>query len=304
MGELQARHTPKWILISLAILINLIWAMSYPVSKVVMDRISPLSLTCWRLATGGFLLVPFLRRQDFPVKVTYLDVTLIFVMGALGCAGATLLQYLGTTKTLASNVSLIVALETVAVLFLANWILKERIRLSHLISLVLAVIGVCLITLEVGVPDITSSQYLSGNLLMIASIFLYAAYTICGKLLVTRWTARALTALPFVLSSLIVIPVSWWWSPAEFYNGLRLSGLELSGVLFIGLVSTSFCYLVWNWLLKWMPARDLSYFIYIQSASGPVFSYFLLHERLTTAYFFGAGFILLAVFTEQKFSRP
>lgn len=286
---------PAWLLMALAAGVNLIWALTYPVSKLVMTEVSAGALSCWRLAGTVILLAPFLRRSEFPEKVTLRDVGLLSLMGLVGGAAAVVLQYLGTARSTASNVSVLVGTETMFAVLLAAIFLGERVGGRMVAGMAAAIAGVLLVSVDPATLDLLSSRYGLGNALMLASIFCYAVYTILGKVLGARWGPMALTVVPFVLASAVTVPYYALTEPAAMVRGLMLTWQEGLGVLLIVGVGTALCYVCWNWLLRWMSASRLSYSLYLQPVAGALFSAWMLGEALTPTFMAGAGLILVAM---------
>jgi drug/metabolite transporter (DMT)-like permease len=286
--------------------INVIWALSYPVSKLVMTDLPVGALSCWRVVGAAILLAPLLRRRDFPARWSLGDAVSLALMGTLGFALPIWLQYAGTVRTTASNVSMIVGLETVMVVVLAALFLREPLRRRTWGGLVAAVGGVAFISVDPATLDLFSGRYAAGNGLMLLSIVGFASYTILGKALIDRWSGTALTVLPLAVAGALMLPIFYLTDPAGFQRGLALSGSEFWGVFFITAIATAASYAIWNWVLRWVSAGTLAYSLYIQPVAGALFSAWLLQETLTPTYWWGAGLIMLAMAlgTETGKARP
>lgn len=286
---------PMWLMIACAIAINLAWAFSYPLSKVVLTDLSVEALSCWRVAGAAILLAPLLRRRDFPTVWSKRDLFALAMMGLVGLAGATWLQYAGTVLTTASNVSMIVATEAVMVVVLAALFLKEPMQRRTWAGLAAAVAGVALISVDPATLDLFSGRYWAGNLLMVTAIVGFASYTIFGKLLVGRWSAKAMTVLPIILAAVMILPLTYFTHPAAFERGLALTSTEAWGVFFIAGPATAVAYMVWNWVLRYVSATAMAYSLYVQPVAGALFSAWMLKETLAPTYWWGAALILLAM---------
>lgn len=299
-GAETPHQPPQWQMLGLAIGLNLLWAFSYPISKLLIGDLSHMALSCWRIGGATLMLLPFLKREDIPSVFGWRDLLLLLIMGLIGCGGAIALQYAGTAHTTAANVSLLVGLETSIVVLLAAVFLGEAITRRDLLSLILAFFGVILLSVDPSSLDLLNSQHLKGNLLVLGSIFGYSAYTIAGKLLVGRWGATAVTVLPFALASLAFIPAFAWYDPPAWNRALALTSREILGVLFLAGVVTAMGYLGWNWLLRWMPAGKLAFFLYLQPPAGALFSIWLLGEPLNPTFILGGSIILIAMLLSHR----
>ena len=216
-------------------------------------------------------------------------------MSLVGCVSAITLQYVGTGLTTAANVSLIVGLETSIVVLLAALFLSEPLAGRDVGSLLLALLGVIIITVDPASLDLFGSKHFAGNVLVLSSILCYSVYTIVGKMLAGRWGATALTALPFALAAALFVPAYWWLDPAGWQRGLSLTRTECLGVFFLTVPCTALGYLGWNWLLRWMSAGTLSFFLYLQPLAGAIFSAWLLRETMTGTFFLGGAIIFAGI---------
>ncbi len=277
---------------SLALAINLIWAASYPLSKEAMHDFPAFGLALWRVTGGAVVLLPFLRRRDFPRRVSARDVLCFFMMGVVGCAAATALQFIATTKTLASTIALLVALETLMVMIFARLFLGERARARAWTGALIAFGGVVLISVDPKEPSLFSSGSVEGTLWMLASLVCYTVYTLTGKRMAERWGPSALTALPFLFAALVGIPLLAWWDPADFARTLVPTAAEWRVILIVGVLGAGLAYYVWNWLVCRMNVGELSRSLYFQPVAGLALSAWLLGEQITPVMGLGAALVL------------
>ncbi len=283
-------------LTSLALLLNVGWAATYPLSKHVMNGVPPLALTGWRTLIAAVVLLPLLRRSHFPERGTRPgDWLWLTAIGVVGFALPTALQYLGTVRTLAANVSLIIGLEPVAVALLASCVLAERMGPRMILSFILAFLGVCVISVDLRCVDLISKEHLSGNLLVLASILCYAFYTIGAKKLSPRWGSLPMTGISLALGAAVFVPGYALCDPEGFRLGLKLTAWQSVGIFIIAVPGTALGYVGWNWLLARMPLSELSRTLYIQPIAGALISRWALGEKLEPTFFLGAGLVLGAI---------
>ncbi len=286
-----------------AILINCLWACSYPLSKMALKQVSPLVLTAWRMGITTLVFLPFIRQSLIPKKVEKFDYLLVVVMGLIGGIGATFLQYYGTNFTLTSNVSLMVTLETLVLVLLSAVFLKEALTKYTVISLLLALFGIILITVDTKSVNIFAGKYVYGNFIIFLSVVCYALYSVIGKVLIQRWSAVSLTFLPFLISTLVALPAIYFINENDFYMIFKLPTMPLSDILsalYLSVVATAFSYYLWNWLLNFVEAGVLGLSLYVQSVVGVLLSYLLFNERLTTEFFLGTLSIFIALAIDFK----
>ena len=294
------RRPPPWFLVATAVVINVMWASCYPLTKMLLATLSPLALTVWRSAITAVVLVPLLKKSDFPARWWRgRDLVLLSVMGLVGCALASILQYLGTSYTLSANVGLITSLEPLVTNVLAIAVLGERLGRRQLIGFALAMPGIYLISVGPGGLDMFSIRYLLGNFLILLAVVAYALYTIAAKPLVGRMGTRAITALPFLMTAAVCLPVLVLTDPAGFKRALMLTPVEVGQVVYISLFSTVIVYMLWNWLLCHISVSRLSYSIFVQPPAGALFSVLLLGESLSGQFYGGTILIIGAVLVSE-----
>lgn len=293
----------SYLLLFSAVFINCLWAISYPISKMMLAKVSPLVLTTWRMGITSLMFLPFIKRPFFPPDAKKSEFLLVFLMGVWGGVGATFLQYFGTNYTLTSNVSLMVTLETL-VLVLLSWIfLKEKLDRYAVISLLLALLGVALISVEPKSLDLFSGKYFFGNFIIFLSVVCYALYSVIGKVLSKNWNIVNLTFYPFLISFIFLLPTVYAINEEDFFIIFKLYKLppvNIFYVLYLAVVATGISYYIWNWLLKFVDAGILGLSLYVQSIVGILISYFLFDEVITREFYLGTAAIFTALAIDYK----
>jgi drug/metabolite transporter (DMT)-like permease len=296
------RKPRLWLLLLAALISNIIWASSYPISKRAMAEISPFLLTSLRLTLSSLFLLPFMPIRPLRA-MRWKDGFLFCVMGFIGTALATFFQYKGTQQTSASNASVLVALEPVFILAYSARMLGEKVGRRGLLSLLLAFIGVLLVTVDPHAVNLFSGQFLRGNLLVLLSVGCYSLYTIAGKGLISRWSDTIVTAFPFLLAALFLVPAALVLEPEALQELAALRPAQWGVLVYLSLVATSLTYLIWNWLLRHLPAGFVAYSLYMQPIAGAFFSWLLLGERLSASFLVGGAMIISALLIEQRNAR-
>jgi drug/metabolite transporter (DMT)-like permease len=144
----------------------------------------------------------------------------------LGCDIA--LWHWSLVKTSVVNASVLNNLTSIFVMFVAYFFLNERLRLSSIISIILAILGSCIL---VGENFTVAPESFIGDLLALISAVFYAAYILVIKRL--RYTFRTPTILAWgALSSLYFFAYLCYFSgeslfPQTGYGWLSLIGLAL-----------------------------------------------------------------------------
>src|SRR5262245_38011295 len=163
---------------------NLLWAGTAPVYKVLAENLSSGSIATLRFGlAAGCLLVcwPWLPGRG-PRGGDWLRV---MVMGAIVFAAAPRLQIEGVHRGQAGDTSLLMALEPLIVAVAAGLFLGERVASRRWARFALGMIGVALVS-DVWREDVQPLRGLLPNLLFVSSFVCESAYSVIGKPMLPR----------------------------------------------------------------------------------------------------------------------
>lgn len=225
---------------ALLLLVVIIWGSNFAVIKATVEQIPPLGFNALRLALACPVLVVIARYSGVALPRRS-DWSRLIGLGLAGQCGYQLLFVLGLARTSVTNSSLILGCLPVAVLLL-NAVSRRREPVGRWqwAGVVLAIVGVYLV---VGVGAEVARETLSGDLLIIGSVWCWAWYTIGSRRLLQRYSPLQVTVctmatgsvafLPFAVPSLIGLDwreVTWWAWPSTAGSGL---------------LALSLCYVLW-----------------------------------------------------------
>jgi drug/metabolite transporter (DMT)-like permease len=274
-----------------------IWGGMYVVSKVVLELIPPFALVSIRLLLGALTLAIVLIFRGFP-NISRRQFLQVLGVGFVGYGVSLSLQFLGTKLSTAANGSLVTSATPAFVLVFAALLLKEKITILRLISLLLATLGV------IAVIDPRSAQLnpdlFLGNLSLIGAAITWALYSV-----LVRKTTQNLDVLPFSLIAFlgglpITLPAgAWEW--ATLGIGEMTLGL-VAGILFLGVISTALAMVLWNTAFAFVDASLASLTFFAQPVVGTLLGWLFLGERITPLFLLG-GFLIglgLVISTREK----
>ena len=173
-----------YIAIFYAILAALFYGFSAPLSKLLLNYISPYMMSSYLYFGAGFgmLIFVLLNKKQRPVSITQSfvkkDIIYIILMILLDILAPILLM-LGLLKTNASTASLLNNFEIVFTAIIAMIFFKEIIGKKMWISIVLIVVSGFLLTFE----DISSFQISIGSLLVLAASLSWGLENNCTRVL-------------------------------------------------------------------------------------------------------------------------
>jgi len=288
----MSTSTPSRSTVLALILAAASWGIGTVVSKRATTEIPPLTLLLIQLAASLVVLGLFMRWRRLPFRGPSSSP----VLGRLGLLNPGLayaLSLLGLAHITASLSVLLWALEPVLILFLAGWLLRERITLLLVALSLIAVTGMLFV---IGRPD--GSGSLLGIVLTIAGVACCAIYTVGTR----RWlgtadsTSQVLVAQQAHALALagLLVGAAWLAGSAALPVAVSPAGwlsAVASGVLYYGVA-------YWLYLsgLRHVPASVAAVSFYLIPVFGVAGGFILLGERLGPTQWVGVVVVFLAIY--------
>lgn len=285
------------ILIVIIITIVL-WAFAFPFIKIGLEELSPINLTIIRLfiACLLFLLIRIIKSKNFS-KLQKKDIPSIFMLGFLGIVIYHLGLNYGEQYISASLASLIIATIPIFVVIFAALFLKEKITKPIIIGVLIALIGVLIIS-NLGKPEISLEfSYNSGLFTVLIASLVGAGYTVAGKKMLLRYSPLSLTTYAFLIGSLGLIP---FVNISLFEEIINLSINGWIVVTFLGIFPTVIAYILWYIALKIKSASKLGVYLYFIPILSTIISVFLLNEEITLYFIFGGALVIIGLHIVNK----
>lgn len=271
----------------------IIWGSTFISSKKLLTIYTPsqIMLTRFLLAYGAlWLLRPkkmaLTRKQEFA----------FLLLGLSGCSIYFYTENTALTYTLASNVSIIVAAAPIFTAILAHFAGLERFRRSTLLGFLVAFAGVILVVFN---GTFVLKLNPKGDLLALAAAACWAVYSVLGRrisdgldpLLVTRRTLfwGLVTAIPLVLLEGASYPVTPLLTPVIGGN-----------FLFLGLIGSGLCYVLWNKAFRLLGVVATNNFIYLNPFVTIMVARIFLDEPISPLALVGAALITVGVVAAQR----
>lgn len=249
----------------------------------------------WRGATGCLFLcsiVLCMRTKPNIVQLKKNFVPLLISGASLGINWIFLFQ--AYRYTTISNATLSYYFAPVIVMLLSPILLKEKLGLKQVVSIVMAMSGMlCMVGINhTGIVGI-------GYGLLAASF--YAAVMISNKF-IHEIPGRELTVIQLGIATIVMMPY------VLFVDGFSILGLSVKAIILlviVGIVHTGVAYLLYFTALKGLKAQTAAVFSYIDPLSAIVLSCICLGEHLGWATALGGILIIgAALMQEVKFFFP
>jgi drug/metabolite transporter (DMT)-like permease len=264
------------------------WAGNYVVGRSAVAELSPVSLVWWRwlLAVGPLLAIAHvLERPQWREVLRHWP--WLLGLSAFGLAGYNLLLYSALQFTTAFKASLINAFNPALILLASVVVLHTRLRGRGVVGLLLALLGVLVVLTDGALLSLVDTRYNAGDLVMLAAIASWTAYTVLGRL-APRLPPITSTALQAVVAVLLLSPLA--------ARGLDLPGTggAVWSLAFIAVFPSVLSYLLWNRALQTIEPAQAGPFLNLITVFTAVLAV-AAGEPLTAAQVVGGVFVLLGV---------
>jgi len=273
-----------------------VWGSTYAITRAALAEIGPFALSVLRLAIAFLALYPLAHRRGYRPRMSFQPRYLGF--GLTGIAGYFGLQNLALGYTSAVSAVLIQGLIPAVTAVAAVLLLGERLRPLQWTGIALAVVGTAIVSQAQG-QDAVGANPLLGNLLMVACVLVWTAYTIQGKRLTAREPAVVNTTASILAGTLMLTPLAAW----ELQGGLpTLSPLTWVAVLYLGLIASALTLFLWNYALETVPASLATAYLNLMPIVGVAFG-LAAGEPLLLPQMLGGALTLAGVWVADRCGR-
>ena len=271
--------------IFIALLVPIVLGFGFVIAKPAMQYFPPYLLMGMRFTIPALILVWWLPLP----KGLYFDLFKVSLIGSTLQYGLT---YTGLNIIDASSAVLFVQLEVPFGIIIAFFLLKEIPTIKNIIGLVVAFIGVFILS---GAPNL-EGKYI-GVLLTMSGAFTWALGAVMAKPLSKKIGAFALMTWLCVFSGPMLLLVSFVFDGNPMPYILSANINSWLTVIFLGFFMQPVGYAAWYYVLKKYPVNKVMPVLLILPVTGLITSIFLLGEDPPKQVFLGGLVIICGVGT-------
>lgn len=200
----------------------------------------------------------------------------------------------------ASNVSLIVCTAPVWTALLMSLVYRsERMTRRQIAGCALAFVGVVLVVLNGRFVLHLSPR---GDLLALSAALLWMLYSLVIKQLGDRLPVAYVTRKVFFYGIVTILP--WFaWEPFDLPAATLRHPAVWGNLLFLGVVASLLCYVLWNAAMTRLGAVRTTNYIYLNPLVTMLTAALVIDERITPAALCGAALILSGMWLAERERR-
>lgn len=271
-----------------------VWGTTFIASKLLLAAYTPLQIMLMRFVLAYFVLLALRPKLMFAGWRTEARFALL---GIFGCTLYFLTENNALKYTLAANVSILVATAPILTALLAHLVLPdEKLCRNTFYGFAIAILGVALVVFN-GTVILKLNPL--GDILSIGAALCWALYSVLLKTQVARFDSILLTRRVMLWGFLTAMPLAVAQGTPFSLAPLADGGL-LFCVLFLGVVGSGLCYVLWNLATRTLGIVAVNNYIYVIPFTTMVAAAIVLHEGISWMGVVGAVLILLGVFVSDR----
>jgi drug/metabolite transporter (DMT)-like permease len=279
-----------------------IWGSTFVFTKLLLlNGLSAAQIFTLRFAIAYILLLAFSltvkRKSHRWLSETWRDELIMLTLGVTGGSLYFLAENEALNYTATTNVSLIVcSCPLLTAVMLALLYKSERLRLRQVVGMLMAVCGLTAVVLNGHFMLHLSPM---GDALAAVACACWAIYTVLMIPVNKTYNALFITRKVFFYGLLTMIPyflVHPEWLPFE----VLLRPQVVTNLLFLGVVASCLCFLVWTWVMDKLGAFIATNYVYVNPVSTIVFASIVLGEQITVFFLTGTVLILVGMYLADK----
>ena len=301
----SGKSSTVWYFFLMA-LASLMWSAQGTAVKVLDRHIGPIAITFVPFYITTLLFIPLLikMRRENPgaPRPSMRDWGSFIIAGVAGQVLAQLGMTWGISKSLASNGAILNLLIPVMSAALASLLLKERLTMLRIASLLIGLAGVGLMSVsDLKQASFGQMRFLVGNLLILCGCLGSSFYNVYCKGLMQRFTEIEILIFSYITASLASLPLLIWVEPFSFRSFGLFDWQSWCAFAFLALFMYGASMLLFFKALQHLDVTTASTSLYLVPVFGVMLAASLLGERLNIAELVGAGIVLLSTVLVMKY---
>lgn len=261
---------------------TIFFGMTYVLTKICLNYSTELHIISFRFLIAFVISLIFLQRKIFPLKIKEILYSLIL---SVLLFMVFITMTIGVKYTTATNASFLISLSVIFIPFF-SWIFnKEKPKKSIFIVLIIALIGIMLLTLD------KNLEFHIGDILCLICSLLFSFHVLITERFVKNNNPITLGVLQFggvaLLSFLVQYPIEKFTLPKNEKFWISLMTLSV--------FCTALAYIIQTVSQKKLSSTLIGLILSLEPIFSGIFGYFILNEYLSPQQYIGAFLLLISI---------
>jgi len=278
-----------------------IWGSTFVFTKILLQHgLSPAQIFTLRFIVAYVLMVVgcLVTRRFKLFADSWRDEALMVLLGITGGSLYFLTENGSMLYTTATNSSLIVCTCPLFAMLLVAIVYPhtEHITKLQAIGSLIACLGMAVVVLN-GHFVLHLSPL--GDLLAFGACLCWAFYSLLMKPALQRYDTLFITRKVFIYGLITIIPY-YFVVPGFPPMEVILQPEVLWNLLFLSVVASMLCFVMWNWVIGKLGAIVATNWVYFNPITTILFAWWLLHERITLWFLLGSLLIIIGMMLSDR----
>ncbi|WP_307893952.1 DMT family transporter [Bacillus swezeyi] len=271
--------------------VTLIWGYTWVTMKIAIHDIPPILFSALRLFIGAapLFLILFIKGKKRSIGKenlkNYMIMSLLMSLGYMGVLTYGM-QFVDSGKT-----SVLVYTMPIFVTVISHFRLNEKINVYKMIGLLSGLIGLLFI-LGTEILNV-DKNVIFGELCVLMAALSWGIANVFSKLKFKNIDIIHMNAWQLIIGTIMLLIFSLILEPS---HSIQWSNEAVLSLLFNGLFSTAFTFVIWFWILNQIEASKASMALMFVPVLGLLFGWLQLHERITFNIMLGALMVCIGIF--------
>lgn len=302
----EMRPTRTVILGSIGIIV-LLWSLNFIAAKIGLRSLPPLTMATFRVVLAGLVMVPlYLACRRLSVfagvagarrsHLTARDLWTFTYLGFFGVAINQVCFTAGLRYTSVGHSAILVAMGPIFVLVFSTVIGLEHLSIRKIAGMSIAFCGVVFLATE-NRGDAGSSTWWGDAITLSGSIG-FALYAVLAKRVAAKYDTLTMNAFTHFAGMILVFPVACFAAArmVKTASWRAIGWQSWAATAYMAVFGSAIAYLFYFWLLRYMPASQLSAFSYLLPVIGTILGIWLLGEKATWNQLAGGALVLAGIY--------
>ena len=217
--------------------VALLWAGNYPLAKIGLHELGPITMSALRTLIAAPLLVLVSRLLEGPLPpLARRDLIAVVVLAVSGFVGNSALWYVGMRGTSPANAGILGAASPVVVALAAATWLRERVSPVNLVGIGLTMLAVLLTIAQGSFHVLLTLSVNRGDVIILLSQSMWVVYTLYSRANLSTFSPLQMLAGAHVVAAGLLLPLALVERPWQALA--HASWVGFSVVLYSALLGT------------------------------------------------------------------
>ncbi len=290
--------------------VNAMWAFQFAGARIATRELGAVLVTLLPLTLATVLVLPFAKINFDLFRAGNRSILLdVCLLGTFGVFPAQICLVFGVERTLASNASVLSLTVPVFTAISASIFLHERMTKLRWLSFMLAILGVCLVSVkDIRQARLFQMEYVAGNLLVLASCAGSAFNNSYSRRALSRLSPAQVLVWTFVVADIELAVLCEIMQPQSWKQLAHLDPSVWWSLILVAIFSLGISMLLYFAVIQAVEVMRAALSVYLLPVFGLVFSSILLKEHLSASLIAGGVLIffscfLVTVYEERQRTR-